>query len=87
MGGRKQRLTQLDEARREGFSTAHSFRFRAFATGYPRMVALAYDGDIFAAMRRRDKQVARRVVAWAKREGWPPRDYALAVRIARGKGR
>ena len=32
MGGRKQRLTQLDEARREGFLEAHSFRFRAFAT-------------------------------------------------------
>ena len=73
----------------DAVAVAHSLRFRTFGNRYPRTVAYAYERDLVKAMQSTDKQVARRVVSWAKREGLPPSNwnYATAVRIASGKGR
>ena len=85
MGGRK----KLDDEIRESLTWAHSIRFRTFGNRWPLTVSYAFQGDLAKAMRSTDKQVARRVVAWAKREGLPPSNwnYATALRAASGKGR
>jgi hypothetical protein len=53
----------------------HSDRFRRVSTKYPSMVARAYDGDITAAEADSDGDVAARVAAWERAQGWEPRDW------------
>jgi hypothetical protein len=52
----------------------HSTRFRKVSTLYPHMVALAYSGDLAAAMADSDEQVAARVAKWERSQGLEPRD-------------
>lgn len=66
---------------------AHSVRFRTFGDGYPQIVAEAYEGDLYRAMKSTDKQVARMVVKWAKRLDLPLRNWEAAVRVLEGRGR
>lgn len=62
----------------------HAIRFRTFGNGYPRAVAMAYRGDLLKAMRSTDRQVARRVVQWARAEGVLS-GFRVAVRLAANK--
>ena len=55
-------------------AVAHSTRFRKVSTLYPYMVALAYGGDIAAAMADSDEQVAMRVAGWERTQGLEPHD-------------
>jgi hypothetical protein len=63
---------------------AHSNRFRRVSNRYPHMVALAYDLDIVAAARDTDEQVAERVAAYERAQGWTPRNWKA---IGRSEGR
>jgi hypothetical protein len=56
----------------------HSWRWRQVSTGYPRAVALAYGGDVVAAMADTDEAVAARVAEWERAQGLEPHDW-LAI--------
>jgi len=62
----------------------HSLRFRRVSNRYPRTVAEAYDGDIKAAMRATDEEVAERVADWERANGHPVRDWLAIGREERG---
>jgi hypothetical protein len=68
----------------DSLKLAHSVRFRTFGNGYPYAVAQAFGGDLVEAMRRTDRQVARRVVRWARRKGVLS-GFRVAVRLAERK--
>jgi hypothetical protein len=55
---------------------AHSDRFRAVSTRYPRRVAEAYDRDLDRAMADTDEQIAATVAAWEAAHGLPVTDWA-----------
>lgn len=65
-------------------AVAHSNRFRTVANRYPLRVTEAYGGDIAAAGRDTDEQVARRVTEWEQAQGITPRDWAAIGRRERG---
>lgn len=69
----------------DAVAVMHSFRFRAIANGYARVVALAYDHDIARAALDSDEQVAATVAAWERANGIPVRDW-YAIGIEEGKG-
>lgn len=56
-------------------SAAHSVRFRAVSTAYANRVAGAYGGDLAAAARATDTEVAERVATWERENGLPVRDW------------
>jgi hypothetical protein len=66
------------EVMTDSFTSAgirHSQRFRKVSNRYPHMVARAYGRDIEAAAGDSDEQVAARVAAWERAQGWEPRDW------------
>jgi hypothetical protein len=63
--------------------TGHSARFRKVSNRYPHMVALAYDRDLDHAAAEGDEQVAVKVAAWERSQGWEPRDWPAIGRAER----
>ena len=59
----------------------HTRRFRAVSDRYPRRVAQAYGGDLAAAARATDTEVARRVREFEVSEGFEPTDWEAISRV------
>ena len=59
----------------------HSRRFRAVSDRYPRRVAEAYGGDLAAAARATDTEVARRVRDFEVAQGFEPTDWQAISRV------
>ena len=61
----------------------HSIRFRRVGSGYAHAVALAYDGDLAAAARATNEEVAAKVREWEVAHGIEPRDWVAIGRDER----
>ena len=76
----------LHENHPEMLAVWHSCRFREVSSLYPHLVAMAYDLDIAAADAASDEEVAARVAAYERAQGWEPRDWQAIGRDERADG-
>ena len=63
----------------------HSLRFRKVANGYPARVIEAYEGDLAAAARDSDEQVAERVRQWEMAHHCGPIDWVWLGQVDEGR--
>jgi hypothetical protein len=69
-------IDQLEERiQRLELRIAHAERFRQVSNRYPRRVAEAYGGDLAAAARASDEEVAQAVAKWERDRGIVSKDW------------